>query len=148
MEAMQVVLNDVETESPILIQPRRCLSDQEFFDFCEANPDLKIERTTEGEIVITPPAGWETSNRNLDLLEQLQAWTKRDGRGKAFDSNTLFMLPSGAGRSPDAAWIARSRLARLAKEQKRKFGALCPDFIVELRSPSDRLSTLQDARVD
>jgi Uma2 family endonuclease len=140
---MQVVLNDIETESPILIQPARQMSEQEFFAFCEANPDLKIERTTEGEILIMPPAGWESSNRNTDLLQQLQVWTKRDGRGKAFDSNTLFMLPSGAGLSPDAAWIARSRLATLTKEQKQKFGALCPDFVVELRSPSDRLSALQ-----
>jgi Uma2 family endonuclease len=143
MDGMQVVLNDIEADAPIIIQPRRSLSDPEFLHFCEANPDLKIERNTEGEIVIMPPAGWETSSRNADVLQQLQSWAKRDGRGKAFDSNTMFMLPSGAARSPDAAWIPRSRLATLTAEQKKKFGPLCPDFVVEIRSPSDRLSTLQ-----
>ncbi len=138
-----MVLNNIETEAPILIQPRRSLSDQEFFDFCESNPDFKIERTTEGEIVIMPPAGLESSNRNSDLLQQLQAWAKRDGRGKAFDSNTLFMLPGGAARSPDAAWISRARLATLTREQKKKFAPICPDFVVELRSPSNRLSPRQ-----
>jgi len=140
---MQVVLNDIETESPIVIQPQRRLSDREFIDFCEANPDLKVERTAEGDLVIMPPAGWETSNRNTDLIHQLQAWAKRDGRGKVFDSNTIFILPSGAARSPDAAWMSRSRLATLTKEQKKRFGPLCPDFVVELRSPSDRLPQLQ-----
>lgn len=105
MKVMQVVLNDIETQSKILIQPPRGMSD--------------------------------------DLSAQLQMWAKRDGRGKAFDSSCEFLLPSGAARSPDAAWILKTRLAALSAEQKRKFLPLCPDFVVELRSPSDRLPRLQ-----
>ena len=138
-----MVLNDIETDSPIRIQPARRMSDDEFYAFCAANPDLRIERTAEGEIEIMPPTGFETSNRNMDLSSQLQVWTKRDGRGKAFDSNVEYILPSGAARSPDASWVLRSRLAKLTAEQKKKFPPLCPDFVVELRSPSDRLAQVQ-----
>jgi Uma2 family endonuclease len=147
MEAMQMVLNDIETDSPIRIQPARHMSDDEFYAFCAANPDLRIERTAEGEIVIMPPAGGETSNRNMDLSSQLQVWTKRDGRGKAFDASGGFILSNGAALSPHASWVLRSRLAKLTAEQKRKFLPLCPDFVVELSSPTDRLSALQ-AKMD
>jgi Uma2 family endonuclease len=143
MDGMQVVLNDIEADAPIIIQPRRSLSDREFFHFCEANPDLNIERNTEGEIVIMPPTGGEASYRNMDLSHQMQSWSKRDGRGKAFESNGLFILPSGAARAPDVSWVLRSRLAALTPDQKKRFIPLCPDFVVELLSPSDRLSTLQ-----
>jgi len=143
MKAMQVVLNDIATDSPIRIQPVRPLSDEEFYSFCVANPDLRIERTAEGEIVIMPPTGFETSNRNAGLTAQLYAWARRDGRGTALDSNVEYILPSGAARSPDASWIPRSRLADLTPEQKKKFPPLCPDFVVELRSPSDRLSRVE-----
>jgi Uma2 family endonuclease len=119
------------------------MSDDEFYAFCAANPDLRIERRAEGEIVIMPPAGGETSNRNMDLSSQLQVWTKRDGRGKAFDASGGFVLPSGAALSPDASWVLRSRLAKLTAEQKRKFPPLCPDFVVELRSSTDRLTQAQ-----
>ena len=143
MKAMQMVLNDIDTDSPIRIQPARRMSDDEYYRFCAANPDLRIERTAEGEIVIMPPTGGATSNRNMDLSSQLQVWTKRDGRGRAFDSNGEFILPSGAARSPDASWVLRSRLAKLTPEQKEQFPPLCPDFVVELRSPSDRLPRVQ-----
>jgi Uma2 family endonuclease len=141
MKAMQMVLNDIETDSPIRIQPARRMSDEEYFRFCVANPDRRIERTAEGEIVIMPPT--ETSNRNMDLSSQLQQWAKRDGRGKTLDSNVEYILPSGAARSPDASWVLRSRLATLTADQKKKFPPLCPDFVVELRSPSDRLRQVQ-----
>ncbi len=140
---MEVTLTGIETEAPIRIQPARHMSDDEYYRFCAANPDLRIERTADGEIVIMPSTGGATSNRNMDLSAQLQVWTKRDGSGKAFDSNAEFILPSGAALSPDASWILRSRLAKLTPEQKELFPPLCPDFVVELRSRSDRLSTLQ-----
>jgi len=143
MKAMQMVLNDIETNSPIRIQPVRPMSDGEFFNFCAANPDFRIERTADGEIVIMPPTGFETSDRNADLTTQLRTWAKREGRGKALDSNVEYILPSGAARSPDASWVLRSRLATLTAEQKKEFPPLCPDFVVELRSPSDRLPGLQ-----
>jgi Uma2 family endonuclease len=143
MEAMQVVLNDIEKDSTIRFQPVRPMSDEEFFRFCAANPDLRIERTAEGEIEIMPPTGFETSHRNAGLTAQLYNWARRDGRGKVFDSNAEYILPSGAARSPDASWVLRSRLATLTPEQKKKFPPLCPDFVVELRSPSDRLREVQ-----
>jgi Uma2 family endonuclease len=140
---MQMVLNDIETDSPIRIQPARRMSDAEFYAFCAANPDLRIERTAEGEIEIMPPTGGETAHRNAGLTAQLYNWARRDGRGQAFDSNVEYILPSGAARSPDASWVLRSRLAKLTPEQKKKFPPLCPDFVVELRSPSDRLAQVQ-----
>jgi len=140
---MQVMLTSIETESPIRIQPARHMSDDEFYAFCAANPDLRIERTAKGEIVIIPGTGFETGDQNADLTMQLRAWAKRDGRGRAVDSGVEYFLPSGAARSPDASWVPRSRLAKLTAEQKKKFLRLCPDFVVELRSPSDRLPTLQ-----
>jgi len=138
-----MVLNDIETDSPIIIQPARRMSDEEYYAFCMANPDLRIERTAEGEIEIMPPTGGGTSHRNASLTGQLYNWARRDGRGKDFDSNAEFILPSGAARSPDASWVLRSRLAKLTAEQKEQFPPLCPDFVVELRSRTDRLKNLQ-----
>ncbi len=125
----------IETERPV--------SDDEFWEFCAANPDSHVEREPNGDIVIMPPAGGETGHRNMEISYQLTRWSHTDGRGAAFDSSTNFILPNGAARSPDAAWIMRNRLARLTKQQKQRFLPLCPDFIVELRSPSDRLPRLK-----
>ena len=143
MKSMQLVLNDLEAESRVLIQPARRMTEDEYWEFCLANPDLRIERTAEGEIVIMAPTGWESSYRNADLTAQLGNWARRDGRGKSLDSNAEYILPNGAARSPDASWVERSRLAALTREQKRKFLPLCPDFVVELTSPSDRLPQVQ-----
>jgi Uma2 family endonuclease len=145
---MQVVLPDFETRASIEVCGNevcddRPLSDEEFVEFCLKNPDLHIERYANGKIVIMPPTGMETGYRNSDVAAQLGVWTKRDGRGVSFDSNTEFMLPSGAAFAPDASWILKSRLASLTKEEKTLFGRLCPDFVVELKSPSDRLSSLK-----
>jgi len=140
---MQLVLDDVELESPIVIPPQSRMTDEQFYEFCQRNADFRIERTANGEIVIMPPTGGETGYRNSDLTAQLRNWAKKDGRGGSFDSNTEFILPSGAARSPDASWVERSRLARLSKQQKRQFLPLCPDFVVELTSPTDRLPQVQ-----
>jgi Uma2 family endonuclease len=139
VSSLQIVLNDIETQVPLHLRPVRRMSDDELFDFCVANPSLRIERTAEGEILVMAPTGLETANRNMDLSAQLQRWAKRDGRGKAFDSNAEFILPDGAALSPDASWVLNSRLNALTREQKRKFPPLCPDFVVELTSPADRL---------
>ena len=119
------------------------MSDDEFFDFCQANRDLRIERTAQGEIIIMPPAGGETSNRNAALTTLLTTWAWRDGTGRSFDSSGGFILPNGATRSPDAAWVRSARLASLTPAQWRKFLPLCPDFVVELMSPSDNLAEAQ-----
>jgi len=111
----------------------------QFYDFCAAHPDLRVELTSTGEIVKMAPAGAETGYRNNEIARQLGNWARRDGRGRVFDSNTEFLLPDGSAMSPDASWVERKRLARLTREQKRKFPPIVPDFVVELTSPSDRL---------
>jgi Uma2 family endonuclease len=120
------------------------MSDDEFFEFCQANRDLRIERTSTGEITIMPPVGGETSNFNAKVTARLTVWAEADGTGEPFDSSAGFILPNGAERSPDFAWVARSRWERLTREQRQKFPPLCPDFVVEIRSQSDGLPSLQD----
>ncbi|MBI3245853.1 MAG: Uma2 family endonuclease [Deltaproteobacteria bacterium] len=120
------------------------MDDNQFFEFCQLNRDWRIERTAEGELIIMPPTGWATGTSNARLNAALVSWADQDGIGVAGDSSTGFTLPNGATRSPDAAWVRKSRLATLTKDQKNKFLPLCPDFVIELRSPSDTLETLQD----
>ena len=120
------------------------MDEEQFFQFCQLNRDLRIERTAEGDLEIMPPTGGETGSRNFKIALQLGTWTEQDGTGVAFDSSTGFRLPNGATRSPDAAWVRRERLADLTADQKQKFLPLCPDFVVELRSPTDSLPLLQD----
>lgn len=116
----------------------------EFFDFCQDNAPWQIERNPKGEIVVKTPTGGESGNRNFELTTQLGIWTRADGTGRGFDSNTGFDLPNGAMRSPDAAWVRKSRLEALTPEQKRKFLPLTPDFVVELRSETDSRRLLQE----
>lgn len=120
------------------------ISADSFFDFCQLNSHLRIERTATGKLVIMSPAGSETGNRNFKLIQQLANWSDRDGSGIGFDSSAGFVLPNGATRSPDASWITLTRWNTLSAEQKTKFAPICPDFVVELRSPSDNLKILQD----
>lgn len=119
------------------------LTDDQLLRLSGLNTDLRLERTAEGALEVMPPAGWETSNRNIELATQVQLWTRQNGTGFASASSGGFRLPNGAVRAPDAAWVRRERLANLAAEQKRKFLPLCPDFVIELRSPSDSLATVQ-----
>ena len=119
------------------------LTDEQYFQMCQKNRDLRFERTAEGVLLIMPPTGGETGNRNAELTFQVQGWSRQNNLGKAFDSNTGFKLPNGADRSPDAAWVKIDRWNTLTPEQKEKFIPLCPDFVVELRSPSDSLTELR-----
>ena len=119
------------------------MTDDQFFALCQQNRDLRLERTAQGDIIVMPPTGFETGNRNTSITGQLYNWTKKDGTGVACDSSTAFKLPNGADRSPDAAWLLRERLVGFTPEQKQKFLPLCPDFVIELRSPSDRLEDVQ-----
>ena len=138
---MQVQLPDVDTTWTI--HSGRPMSEDEYFEFCVRNDNLRIERTAGGEILIMAPTGFETGYRNSDLTRQLSTWARQDAQGVALDSNTEYILPNGAARSPDASWIRRDRLAGFSKKQLRKFLPVCPDFVVELTSPTDRLATVQ-----
>ena len=119
------------------------LSDDEFFEFCRANDQWRIERTAEGDIIIMAPTGGKTGIRNFKLITQFGHWVEADGTGKGFDSSTIFVLPNSAQRSPDLAWVRNERWQSLTDEQQEKFPPLCPDFVVELRSRTDALKTLQ-----
>ncbi len=125
------------------LRPVIKLTDDQLFKLCGLNKELRIERTAEGDLLIMPPAGAETGKRDADLTIAFGVWAKQDGSGVIFGSSTGFFLPNGAMRSPDVAWVERSRLAPLTPDQKKKFLPLCPDFVLELRSPSDRVRTLQ-----
>lgn len=122
---------------------RQKMTSEEFWEFCQKNPKLNAELTKEGDVIIIPPTGWETSDRNSEINLQLRLWAKKDGKGKVADSNGGFILPNGATRSPDSSWILKSRLEHFSKEQLEKFLPLCPDFVVEITSPSDNLSDIQ-----
>ncbi|MEK6303830.1 MAG: Uma2 family endonuclease [Acidobacteriota bacterium] len=133
----------VATYVTLRISPVLDLTDEQFFKLCQINRNLRLERTAEGDLIVMPPTGGETGNRNTSVTGQLYTWTRQDGSGASFDSSTGFSLPNGSDRSPDAAWISHERLSRLTAEQKKKFIPLCPDFVVELRSQSDDLAELQ-----
>lgn len=144
---MQVTPPDLETPPPPVIiraeDSSEMPADDYFEAVCAANPDLRIERLSSGEIVIMPPRGFETGYKNNEISRQLGDWARRDGRGLAADSSTEYALPNSARRSPDASWVAKDRLALLSREQKRGFLPLCPDFVIELRSPSDSIRELR-----
>ncbi len=120
------------------------LTDEQFFQLCQVNENLRFERTARGELIIMPPTGGETSNRNGRLNQQLFNWADVNGTGIAFDSSGGFKLPNGADRSPDAAWVKQKRWDILTPEQKEKFIPLCPDFVIELLSLSDSLKVIQE----
>ena len=119
------------------------MSDEQFFQLCQNNRDLRFERNTQGELIIMPPTGGETGRRNFDLNLQLGIWNRQKQLGVCFDSSTGFKLPNGADRSPDGAWIPLEKWNSLTPKQQEKFLPLCPDFVIELRSPSDDLKALQ-----
>jgi Uma2 family endonuclease len=124
------------------------VTDDEFYQLCRDNPELRIEMTAQGELVVMPPTGSETGRRNSTLTQQLANWRDVDGTGVCFDSSTLFVLPNGARRSPDACWIRRERWQALTREQREKFAPICPDFVVELRSQTDRFSDLEKKMIE
>jgi len=136
----------IESWNPAVVvklAPLVTFDDNQLFDFCQLNRDLRIERDARGVLVFRAPVGGQSSARNLELGRQLANWAASDDTGIAFDSSVGFILPNGALRSPDAAWLRRERWDALSAEQREQFVPLCPDFVVEVRSPSDRLPPLQ-----
>jgi Uma2 family endonuclease len=143
--AMTKVIPQVEPGALLVhLRPVIEMTEEQFFEFCQINQELRIERTAEGDLVIMPPEGGETGYRSAVTVTFLTQWALQDGTGVTFGSSTGFILPNGAMRAPDAAWVRRSRLATLTADQKQKFLPLCPEFVVEIRSPSDRLASLQE----
>jgi Uma2 family endonuclease len=119
-------------------------SEDEFFRFCQANRDLRIEQSAKGEIVVMSPAGGYASYQSGKVFGQLESWATKDATGVAFDSSAGFRLPNGALRSPDAAWVQHARLAKLSRREKERFIPLCPNFVMEVASPSDDVSSLRE----
>lgn len=119
------------------------LTDEQFYQLCIGNPDLPLERTKEGVLIVMPPVGGDSGSRELELGTDLAIWNRRTRLGKVFSSSTIFKLPCGGDRSPDAAWIELSRWEALTSEQRAKFPPIAPDFVLELRSRTDNLTLLR-----
>ncbi|MEM7063519.1 MAG: Uma2 family endonuclease [Cyanobacteria bacterium P01_B01_bin.77] len=119
------------------------LSDQQFYELCRAHPDVKFERTPGGYLLLMPPTGGETGNRNSEVNADFVIWNRQARLGKVFDSSTCFRLPGGGDRSPDVAWVLQERWDMLSPEEREKFPPLAPDFVLELMSPSDTLPETQ-----
>ncbi|MGB5969255.1 MAG: Uma2 family endonuclease, partial [Spirulinaceae cyanobacterium] len=119
------------------------LTRENFYQLCRENPNLKLERNAQGELIIMPPTGGETGRSNSAVNAQVWLWNNQHKLGEVFDSSTGFSLPSGADRSPDVSWVEKSRWEALSQEQKEKFIPLCPDFVIEILSPNDSLKKTQ-----
>ncbi len=139
----QVALPEWESLVLTLGPSKRKIADDEFFEFCMLNRDLRIEMSKEGQVIIMMPTGGEGGHRNYLLTVRIGNWAEADGTGVGFDSSTGFVLPNGAKRAPDFAWIQRERWEAIPKKQRKKFPPICPDFVVELRSETDNLETVK-----
>ena len=133
-----------EIDQPVRLRFDRPMTDEELMRFCAANDALRVERDANGELIVMSPTGGGTGRTNSELNFQLALWARETNSGATFDSNAGFTLPDGSMRSPDAAWIAWPRWNALTKEEQDGFAPICPEFVIELRSPSDRLGPLQE----
>ena len=132
-------MNTTTISLPPTLELKLDLTDEQFWQLCHDNSDLRFERTATGKLIIMSPTGSTTGERNADLIYQLKAWSRQNNLGKVFDSNTGFTLPNGADRSPDASWVKQERWDALTPIEQERFAPICPDFVVELMSPSDSL---------
>ncbi len=126
------------------LKPLITLTTENFYQLCNANPDVPLELSRDGELIVMSPVGGESGNQEADLIFQVSLWNRQSNLGFVFSSSTIFNLPGGGNRSPDVAWVAKERWLALTSEQRRKFPPICPNFVIELRSPSDRLKPLQE----
>ena len=138
----------VTAQAVVLNLKNSGISQEQFFRLCRDNPELRIELTADRELIIMSPTGFETGWRNAKITQRLANWTEEDGTGICFDSSTVFTLPNGAKRSPDASWILNKRCERLTPEDRNTFAPICPDFVIELRSSSDLLSDLKKKMIE
>ena len=128
---------------PLNIPPNLKVTQEQFAILAAGNRDVQLELTPTGELIIMPPTGGNTGKRNIDIEGQLWFWNRQTKLGVAFNSSTAFLLPNGAERSPDAAWVTQARWDRLKPEEQDSFPPLCPDFAIELRSKSDNMEPLR-----
>jgi Uma2 family endonuclease len=128
---------------PLTLQPSRPLSDEELVEFCRVNQIARIERTAEGELIVMTPVGYRTSSKENYIGREIDLWAEREGKGIALNANVGVSFPDGVMRMPDAAWLSSEACERLSAQQPEALLPVCPDFIVELRSPSDRISQLE-----
>jgi Uma2 family endonuclease len=133
----------VERDDALVIHLGWRMDADEFYDFCMRHEDLNLELSSEGDLIIMPPTGGRTGNRNSKLNLAVGNWAVKDGTGLIFDSSTVFSLPNGAKRSPDIAWVKNDRWEGLSPKEQERFPPVCPDFVAELRSPSDSLTRLR-----
>ena len=126
------------------LSPITQLTHEQFYELCMVNRDVAMERSPTGELIIMPPVGGVSGEREADLIAELVLWNRQSQLGKVFSSSTVFNLPNGGDRSPDAAWVSLERWEALSDEAREKFPPICPDFVIELRSRSDRLKPLQE----
>jgi Uma2 family endonuclease len=148
---MQLLDNNPELQTSMLLDVSGIvlrLTHEQFEQLCQNNPDRSFELTKNGELEIMPPVGAGSGRRESKLITRLTNWSDRTGLGETFSSSTIFILPSGAEKSPDAAWIERSRWESFTAQEQEKFLPLAPDFVIELRSPSDRLPKLQEKMIE
>jgi Uma2 family endonuclease len=143
-QTMQFIYPEIGFNPIDLSQFWRAVSESEFIEFCQRNPDMRIEMDKDGGIVIMPPTNSETGRKNFDLSVDFGIWARQDTRGVAFDSSTGFTLPNEARRSPDLAWVRREIWDAVSADEKRRFARLVPDFVIELRSETDSLAKLQE----
>lgn len=141
---MRIELPELEQPAKLIFDADQQLTDDQYFEFCMANRNVRFERTAAGEIIIVPPAGLESEYRSCDLAGQLRNWAKASKQGIALTSNAEFILPSGAAYSPDAAFLSNKKLSKLTRKQRQSFPPVAPDFVIEVMSPSDRLKSAQE----
>ncbi len=130
------------------LKPIIQLTSEAFYQLCQVNPELPLELSRNGELIIMSPVGGESGNQEANLIADVSLWNRQSKLGLVFSSSTVFDLPNGGNRSPDVAWIAKDKWDTLTPRQKQKFPPLCPDFVIELRSPSDRLQPLQEKMLE
>jgi Uma2 family endonuclease len=138
---MNVALSEIDL--PVRLRFQRPMTDEELEQFCATNDSLRVEREPNGEILVMTPAGSNTGKINLRIGRFLDEWAEADGRGVAFDSSAGFTLPDGSMRAPDGAWIRNDRWRALSEKDQGRFAPICPNFVIELRSPSDKLPDLE-----
>ena len=139
---MNLALTDAAI--PARLRTERPMTDDELFEFCARNESLRVERDANGDLLLMSPSGLEGGGAELEVGTDLTIWAREDGRGKSFGSNAGFTLPDGSMRSPDAAWMSWQRWNALAAVERKRFGHVVPEFVVEIRSETDGLSGLQD----